>query len=458
MTPSQFEAPYKEDENEVENRRLLMTPGLLETTLKCPRCQAEIQLTESLAAPLLEKARREFDERLARKDIEMGALEQALRNQEAALSRARGSLDAELAIRLSEATVTIARDEAQKARLLHADDLRQKEENLQELREALDEQNRKLADSQREQAAVQRKVRELDDARRELELSVEARVQKSLHDVRRRAIKDAEDGTKLQVAERDELIRQMRRQIEDLKQKAEHGSEQLQGEVQELALEALLRGRFPEDDVVPVGKGQRGGDLCQHVAGIGGQVCGAILWESKRTRRWSDAWLTKLRDDQRNAKAQASILVSRVLPPGIVAFDLREGVWVTDFRCALPVATVLRQTLIELAAARRAGEGQQTKMDQIYRYLTGPRFRERMHAIVEKFVSMREDLELERRALTRAWAKREEQIRSVIDTTAGLYGDLQGIAGKSLQEIDGLELPLLPAAGSEIDSSGRDPA
>jgi hypothetical protein len=123
-----------------------------------------------------------------------------------------------------------------------------------------------------------------------------------------------------------------------------------------------------------------------------------------------------------------------------------EGVWVTELRCAVPVATVIRQTLIEIAAARRAGEGQQTKMELVYRYLTGPRFRERVNVIVEKFVDMHEDLERERRSTTRMWAKREEQIKGVIETTAGLYGDLQGIAGNSLQEIEGLEVNnMLPA-------------
>jgi len=240
MTSSQFDAPGNEGEREVESRGFPAPQGLFESTLICPRCQAQIKLTESLAAPLLEKMRRGFDEMAARRDSEMIAREQSLSSQEAALCLARESLDAEVASRLQVATQGIAREEAQKARLLLAHDLRQREENIQELQQALDRQNCKLADAQRQQAALQRKQRELDDARRELELSVEVRVQKAPVEVRRSALKDAQAGAQMKVVERDEMIRPMQRQIEGLKQKAEQGSGQLQGEAQELSLEALL--------------------------------------------------------------------------------------------------------------------------------------------------------------------------------------------------------------------------
>lgn len=124
-------------------------------------------------------------------------------------------------------------------------------------------------------------------------------------------------------------------------------------------------------------------------------------------------------------------------------FDHIDGVWVTEARCAIPVAIALRQSLIELAAARQAGVGQQTKMELTYQYLTGPAFRQRIEAIVEKFTEMQSDLDKERRSMMRMWAKREAQIRGVLEATAGMYGDLQGIAGKALAEIDGMALPML---------------
>jgi hypothetical protein len=214
-------------------------------------------------------------------------------------------------------------------------------------------------------------------------------------------------------------------------------------EVQELALEGLLRQKFPRDLVEPVPKGEFGGDLVQRVVGPAGQICGSILWEAKRTKNWSDNWLGKVREDQRAAKADVALIVSHALPKGLQTFDQIDGVWVTEPRCAVAVAIALRESLIALTAARLAGEGQQTKMEVMYQYLTGPRFRHRIEAVVERFTDMQADLDRERKTMTRLWAKREEQIRGVVESTAGLYGDLQGIAGRSLLEIDGLVMPLL---------------
>jgi hypothetical protein len=241
----------------------------------------------------------------------------------------------------------------------------------------------------------------------------------------------------------------MQKQIEDLKRRAEQGSQQLQGEVQELELENLLRSKFPFDAIEPVPKGEFGGDVLHRVRTPNGQVSGTILWEFKRTKTWSDSWLVKLRDDQRTAKAEIAVIVTQVLPKGVETFELIDGVWVTHPRAALPVAAILRQTLLELAMSRQSSEGQQTKTEMVYQYLTGPRFKQRVEAIVEAFSTMQEDLDKERKAILKQWAKREEQIERVMGATVGMYGDLQGIAGKSLQEIAGLELNMLDNPVSE---------
>jgi hypothetical protein len=233
-------------------------------------------------------------------------------------------------------------------------------------------------------------------------------------------------------------------------QEAEQGSQQLQGEAQELVLESLLAAKFPSDLVEPVPKGEFGGDILHHVFNHAGQTCGTLLWESKRTKNWSDGWLAKLRQDQRASKADFAILVSRVLPKGVDLFDYVDGIWVLDPKCVIPVAIALRQSLIEIAAVRQAGEGQHTKMGMVYQYLTGPRFRTRIEAIVEKFTDMQDDLDKERKTMTRLWAKREEQIHGVIEATAGMYGDLQGIAGKSLDGVEGLEIVMLPAGNEAL--------
>ena len=181
-------------------------------------------------------------------------------------------------------------------------------------------------------------------------------------------------------------------------------------------------------------------------------MAGTILWECKRTKHWSDAWLPKLRGDQRTAKAEISVLVSQALKGGVETFDVIEGVWVAHPRVIIPVATALRNTLLEVSSARLVNEGQQTKAEMVYQYLTGPRFRQRVEAIVEAFSGMQEDLEKERKAIMKQWAKRSEQIERVMDATVGMYGDLQGIAGKSIQEIEALELKAL-VAGDELEQN-----
>jgi hypothetical protein len=279
-----------------------------------------------------------------------------------------------------------------------------------------------------------------------MDLTIEKKVQESLHAVRDKAKLEAEEVLKLRVLEKEEQIASMGKQIEELRRKAEQGSQQLQGEVVELELESLLRSKFPLDLIEPVPKGEFGGDVLQRVLGVSGQPCGTILWESKRTKNWSDSWLAKLRDDQRTANAELALLVSSALPKGVTAFDHVDGIWVAESRCAIPVAIALRQSLIEIAKVRQAGDGQQTKMELVYDYLTGPRFRHRIEAIVEKFSDMQSDLDRERKVTTKQWAKREAQIRGVIESTVGMYGDLQGIAGKALQEIEALSPPALEAS------------
>lgn len=537
---------------------------LAEPTITCPKCKTEIPLTESLAAPLIEATRKQYERKLSQKDKEIEQREEALREKEKKVVDARRKLDQQVADQVAEQLKTertrIAAEEAKKAKLASASEidaksreveglkevlaannqklaeaqkaqaellkkqrelddakrefeltvekkvqagaatvreqarkeaesefllksrekdqtiasmqknlddyqlkieeerqkakaasaleLQSRDRELAELQETLKARNEKLAEAQQAQADLLRKQRELDDAKRELDLTVEKRVQDSLTDVRAQAKREAEEAEKLKVAERDQRIASMQRTIEELQRKAEQGSQQLQGEVQELELESLLRIKFPYDTIEPVPKGECGGDALQRVMNQSGVSAGTILWECKRTKNWSNGWLAKLREDQRTAKAEVSILISQVLPEGVETFDVIEGVWVAHPRVIVPVATVLRNTLLEVSTARLISEGQQTKAEMVYQYLTGPRFRQRVEAIVEAFSCMQDDLDKERKAIMKQWAKRSEQIERVMTATVGMYGDLQGIAGKSIQEIEGLEFPALSAPSS----------
>ncbi len=415
--------------------------------ITCPNCHTAIHLTESLAAPLLAATRQQFQQQLAQKDEAISQREQAIRQQEQLLSETKRNVDQQVTdqvtVQLKIERDRLIADEAKKAKLAVASELENNLRELANLKELLQTREQKLSEAQAAQVDLLKKQRELDDTKRELELTIEKRVQQNLTMIRNQARQEAEEGLKLKVMEKDQTIAAMHQKIEELKQKAEQGSQQLQGEVQELELEGLLRNKFPHDSIEPVPKGEFGGDILHAVMSPSGLLSGLILWESKRTKNWSESWLSKLRDDQRNAKAELSVLISHALPKGIETFDIIDGVWVVHPRATLPVATILRHMLLQMSQVKQVSEGQQTKTELIYQYLTGPRFRQRVEAIVEAFTTMQTDLDKERKAILKQWAKREEQITHVMEATVGMYGDLQGIAGKSLQEIEGLELEYL---------------
>jgi hypothetical protein len=416
----------------------------MEATIQCPKCLSEIPLSASLAAPLIEATRRKYEREMADKDAGIAQREASVRSKEKEVLESKRMMEEriseQVAAQVTAERARLALEESRKARNASAAELDARQREINDLKEVVAARGEKLAEAQAAQANVVKRQRELDDQQRELDLTVETRIREGLDEVRLGARREAEEGLKQKVLEKDQTIVSMQRTIEELKHKADQGSQQLQGEVQELALEGSLRSRFPFDLIEPVPKGEFGGDIVHRVRTQGGILSGTILWEVKRTRNWSDSWLAKLREDQREAKAEVCVLVSAALPKHIETFDVVEGVWVIHPRCALPVATILRDTILQVTSARQTLEGQQTKTEMVYQYLTGPRFRHRVEAIVEAFSSMQEDLDKERKVMMKQWAKREEQIGRVMGGTVGMYGDLQGIAGKSLLEIEALEL------------------
>ncbi|MER9469782.1 DUF2130 domain-containing protein [Mesorhizobium sp. M0482] len=431
---------------------MTVQPRILnEPTISCPSCKTEIKLNESLAAPLIAATREDYERRLEQSNASMAAREEELKRERAAIDAAKEDIGNQVAEQIKLERAAIAVEEARKAKLLLSVDLEDRDNKLAELEATLKARDEKLAEAQQQQAEFLKQQRALDDEKREMALTIERKIQEGLDAVRVKARSEAEDGLKMKVAEKEEQIAGMQRQIEELKRRAEQGSQQLQGEVLELELESLIASRFPMDTIEPVAKGEFGGDVLHRVVGPAGQPCGAILWESKRTKNWSQGWLGKLRGDQRAAKADIALMISEALPPGVETFDLVDGVYVAHPKCAIPIAIMLRQSLIELGNSRLVQDGQATKMEQVYGYLTGPRFRHRVEAIVEKFSDMQEDLAKERKVTTRLWAKREAQIQGVIESTVGMYGDLQGIAGKVMQEIEGLDVLALEASSPETE-------
>jgi hypothetical protein len=232
-----------------------------EPTIICPKCKTKIKLTESLAAPLIESTRRDYEKRLAKKDADTAKREESLREAEEAVTKAKETINDQVADKVRQERGRIAAEEAKKAKLALQNDLDQKAREVTDLQEVIKQRDTKLVEAQKAQADLLRKQRELDDAKRELELTVEKRVQAGLTAIRDQAKKEAEEALTLKVMEKEQTIVSMRKTIEELKRKAEQGSQQLQGEVQELELEALLSAKFPRDTIEPVTKGEHGGDI-----------------------------------------------------------------------------------------------------------------------------------------------------------------------------------------------------
>ncbi|MGY2986299.1 hypothetical protein ACVI1L_005034 [Bradyrhizobium sp. USDA 4516] len=365
--------------------------------LHCPNCNHEIHLTESLAAPLIEETRRRFQRQLADKDAEVARKAEASRHEQeqpAETTRTDRGSGRRAPGGRAHRTRRHGSEEGSAGRGGRAAGKSCRSGRASSKPGA---NNAKLAEAQQAQAELIRRQRALDEEKRELDLTIEKRVQASIADIRAKARQEADEAARFRVLEKDQTIESMARTIEELKRKVEQGSQQSQGEVLEPELEELLRSRFPTGTIEPIGKGELGADVVQQVNGSIGHPAGLILWESKRTKAWSDGWLGKLRDDQRRCGADVALIISQALPKHVECFDLIDGIWVAHPRCAVAVAIALRQGLIDLSSSRLVQQGQQTKMEQVYRYLTGTRFRQRVEAVVEKFNDMREDLDKERK-------------------------------------------------------------
>ena len=235
-------------------------------------------------------------------------------------------------------------------------------------------------------------------------------------------------------------MEKMKRSIEDAKRKSEQGSMQIQGELQENALKELLAMNFPFDTISDVEKGIRGADLVQDVRNEFGQNVGKIAWESKNTKNWTEAWVEKLKEDRLRAGAGIAVLVSNVLPEGVKSFGLYRDIWVTNYESLLPLASILRVQMIEMTKVQNSLKGKDEKMEVIYNYLISPEFKDKIENIIEAFSTMQDELDKEKRAMERLWSAREKQLRRVIDNTARLYGDMQGLIGSQLPKVDYLEL------------------
>lgn len=395
--------------------------------ITCPHCNQEIHLGEAVTRGLRAKLQAE---------LEAPALdrERKLAEREAALKRAAETQEDEVRKRLEKERAELL----EKARREARDG---SDKQLRDLQSQIEEQKKKAKEAEDAELELRKKARELEEKAGKAEIELQRRLDEERAKIKEGAQKDAEEQQRLRIAEKDKIIEDMKTKLDEAQKKASQVSQQLQGEVLELEIERVLRESFPQDEIAEVKAGARGADVTQGVRSPTGQPCGTIYWESKRTQNYQPAWLAKLREDQRETKADIAALVSEQLPDGVKDFGQVDGVWLCRPRHVAPLAMALRAGLIETALARRAQEGVTDKMAILYQYLTGNEFRLRVQAIVEAFEEMRSDLAAERRSIEKQWAKREKQLATVIQTTARMYGDLQGLAGaQALPDIAALAL------------------
>jgi hypothetical protein len=298
------------------------------------------------------------------------------------------------------------------------------------------ERNKKLQEEQLELIKEMRKIRQ---EREDEKLLMEKRIAEEEEKIRLDTRKRADEDHQLKDAEKDKKMTDMLKELEELKRKLQQGSQQTQGEALELMLEQILQREFPDDKIIEVKKGERGADITQVVVDKLGRECGAILWESKNAQ-WSDGWAKKLREDQRLSKADLAVLVSVNLPSDIEGFVYRDGVWITSPKLIVCLAFALRFDLVHVQHERLSAVGKNEKMEVLYQYLRSTEFRHRIEAIVEAFNNLQEDIEKEKRWFGLKWARQEKELRKIIDNTHGMYGELQAVTGRQLQEIKPLEL------------------
>jgi hypothetical protein len=385
----------------VEDTMLLHCGGLamVGNSINCPYCKKKIDLTDAFVQPIEEKIRKNLE-----KDIRKELAEEA-------------SVD------------------------------------LNDMREQLKEKDAKLKEARDQEASLRKQWRELEDRSKNLDLEMNRKLDKERQKINEEATRRINAEHQLKDKEKEKMIGDLTHQIEDLKMKAQLGSQQLQGEILEIEIERLLKDTFPQDEIEPVQKGTAGADVIHRVLLKSGLCCGSIIWESKRTKNWNNVWISKLKDDQRDAKAEIAIIVTTALPDGITNIGFINGVVISDFQSFVPVAILLRTQLIEVARATQVGVGRNEKMEMLYNYLIGTEFKQKVEGVVEAFATMKKELDQEKRAIQNLWAKREKQLQRGMTSMIGMYGGIHGIAGASMPEIKLLEIKELPSGDENKDQN-----
>jgi len=414
----------------------------LEKELKKSKAAVEEEVEERISQREKELAEREKELKKSEASIDKEVAikvkirEEEIGEREKELEKARAAVDKEIDMRLETEKKKLTEEARKKAESDYTVEIKDLSESNKELES-------RLKNAQEKELKIRKQQRELEASKKQLELDVARKMDEERDAIRNETERRLREEHRLKDREKDKTLEDMKSQIEELRRRSEQSSQQLKGEVMELELEDVLKDNFPDDNIEPVKKGAKGADVLQHVKSEMGKESGIIVWESKRTKRWSNSWIQKVKDDKRKVKGDIAVIVTETLPAEVDNFSIVQGVWICDFGSAIGLATALRIGLIEVTRTKAATVGKSKKIEAIYDYLSGPEFQQRVEAVVEAFIAMRGDLEQEKRALISQWAKREKQIEKVVSNMAGLYGDMQGIIGATLPEIEGLQLKAL---------------
>jgi hypothetical protein len=448
--------------------RILLTP---DTKITCPNCEHEFAVADGFAKKALEQVEGESADALAKlreeeranadrhaqrmaaeRDAahakalaEVRALTaQAFAPQIAELKEQLAAGQAKIATLDQREAALLARERSIESRVTEAAAVRAAElvaGERQSYEKRLTEQNTKLQVLQAEQLALREERQKLQDEKAALALEVQKKVDAQLQQRESVVRSQEQERASLEKAELQKKLDDTVDQLAVTQRKLEQGSQQLQGEVLELAIEENLRRAFPLDTIEEVKKGQRGGDVLQHVVTRTGQAAGTILWETKRAKDWSVQWIPKLKEDMRACGAAVGILVTmpgalpKDWPPGAY-FSLYEDIWLTQASTAVSIAEALRTGLIDLHRQRAVSAGKGEKMEALYDYLTSPQFAQKLKAVYETFKKMREELESEKNVTTQRWGRREKQLQAGVNQLLGVAGDIQGLAVQELKMLD----------------------
>lgn len=396
-------------------------------TITCPKCGAQIQLTDALTGEIREQLKGEMEKDVTERERQLAIREKSLKESQKNIDEeVSKKLDAE-----KNKLLLAAKEEASK----------QFELEMKDLKKTNEDKEKQLQDMRKQELELRQKARDLEAKEKNMDLEFNRKLDDASKKIAEQAKQEADESNKMKLAEKDKQMEQLRKALEAANQKAEQGSMQVQGDAQETDLKLALQNSFTVDTIEDVPTGIRGADLIQTVFSSMGLKQGVILWESKNTKKWNAEWIKKLKDDQGDLKADVAIVATQELPEGIDTFGLRDGVWITAYKYALPLAAALRLQLGELSRVKQSFVGKDAKMELLYNYLGGAEFKNRIETIVLAFVELKKGLDAERRAMEKIWNRREKEIDRVIKNTTGFYGDLEGIMGAALPTIEALELP-----------------